>query len=289
MTTVLQELVDLMALERIEQGIYRGQSQDLGFGAVFGGQVLGQALSATQQTVDNERYIHSFHSYFLRPGDVANPIIYKVDVIRDGRSFCTRRVEAIQHGKPIFYLTASFQKAETGFDHQTKMPNVKGPEGLASELEFARAYQDQIPISIREKFICDKPIEIRPVELLNPLKPEPAPPHRHIWLKANGSLPTQNVVHKYLLAYASDFNFLVTALQPHGRTFMDPGLQVATIDHSMWFHRPFNFDDWLLYQIDSPSASGARGLVRGQIFDRQGNLVASCAQEGVMRDKPTPL
>lgn len=285
MSAVLDELIGLMSLERIEQGIYRGQSQDLGFGAVFGGQVLGQALSAAQQTVQPERDVHSFHSYFLRPGDVKHPIIYKVDVIRDGKGFSTRRVEAIQHGKTIFYLTASFQIEEYGVDHQAQMPDVVGPEQLVSELEFARVNQHLIPATIRDKFTCDKPIEIRPVELINPLKPEILPPHRHIWLKANGSVPDNIATHKFLLAYASDFNFLTTALQPHGRSFMDPNMKVATIDHSIWFHRPFKFDDWLLYQIDSPSASGARGLVRGQLFNRAGQLVASCVQEGVLRFK----
>lgn len=285
MSEVLNELINLMTLEKIEQGIYRGQSQDLGFGAVFGGQVLGQALSAAQQSTPVEKALHSFHSYFLRAGDVKHPIVYKVDVIRDGKSFCTRRVEAIQHGQPIFYLTASFQKNEEGFNHQMQMPQVVGPEGLISELEYVRQNQAAIPTAIREKFICDKPLEIRPVELIDPLKPSATKPIRHTWIKANGKMPSDSRVHKYLLAYASDFNFLVTSLQPHGRSFFEPNMQVATLDHSMWFHRPFQFDDWLLFAIDSPSASGARGLVRGQFFNRQGELVASCAQEGVIRDR----
>lgn len=285
MSKVLAELIDLLTLEKIEQGIYRGQSQDLGFGAVFGGQVLGQALSAAQQSVPSERNLHSFHSYFLRSGDVKHPIVYKVDVIRDGKSFCTRRVEAIQHGQTIFYLTASFQKTEPGFEHQASMPDVKGPDGLISELELARQYKDSIPAPIRDKFISDKPLEFRPVELINPLKPEKSEPYRHIWLKANGEVAAGSKAHQYLLAYASDFNFLVTSLQPHARSFIEPSMQVATLDHSMWFHREFNLNDWLLFVIDSPSASGARGFVRGQFFNQQGELVASCAQEGVIRDR----
>ncbi|WP_111978621.1 acyl-CoA thioesterase II [Algibacillus agarilyticus] len=286
MSAVLDELISLVNLEKIEAGLFRGQSQDLGFGAVFGGQVLGQALSAAQQTIGNERAVHSFHSYFLRPGDVLHPIVYQVETIRDGKSFATRRVEAIQHGKTIFYLTASFQLPETSFDHQNKMPlDVPLPESLMSELDFIRANQDKIPTHLRDKFTGEKPIEVKPVEFVNPLEPRAMPAKRHIWFKANGGLSDCQHEHKYLLAYASDFNFLTTALQPHGRSIMDRGLQVATIDHSMWFHRPFRFDDWLLYVVESPSASGARGFVRGEIYNRQGELVASAAQEGVVRIK----
>ncbi|WP_017444551.1 acyl-CoA thioesterase II [Gayadomonas joobiniege] len=285
MSQVLNQLVQLMSLEDIEAGIYRGASQDLGFGAVFGGQVLGQALSAAQKTIDPERQVHSLHAYFLRPGDVRQPIVYKVDVIRNGRSFSTRRVEAIQHGKAIFYLSASFQLPEEGFVHQQSMPDVTPPEALKSELELAREHADLIPLPIRDKFTCERPIESRPVEPFNPLKPAPAEASRHVWIRANGQLDAPHPVHQYLLAYASDFNFLPTALLPHARSFMDPGLQVASIDHSMWFHRPFDFSEWLLYQMDSPVTSGARGLVRGQIFNRAGDLVASTAQEGLLREK----
>ncbi len=285
MSKVLNELINLLSLEKIEKGIYRGQSQDLGLGAVFGGQVLGQALSAAQQSAPEDRHLHSFHSYFLRSGDVAHPIVYKVDSIRDGKSFCTRRVEAIQHGLPIFYLTASFQKSESGFEHQPSMPKVAGPESLISELELSRQYQDHIPVAIRDKFISDKPLEFRPVEMLNPLKPEKAEPKRHIWVKANGSVSEDIKVNKYLLAYTSDFNFLITSLLPHARSFIDPKMQVATLDHSMWFHRPFSLNEWLLFVIDSPSASGARGFVRGEFYNQSGQLVASCAQEGVIRDR----
>jgi acyl-CoA thioesterase-2 len=285
MTTVLDELLQLLDLEKIEEGIFRGQSQDLGFGAVFGGQVMGQALSAARQTVPPERHVHSLHSYFLLPGDAKKPIVYEVDVMRDGRSFSARRVKAVQKGRPIFFMSASFQAEEDGFDHQAPMPMVPPPEGLASELELAQRIADKIPEHKRATWLVEKPIEVRPVRPLDPLHPAPAEPIRYVWFRANGRMPDDPGVHKYLLAYASDFNFLPTSLQPHGRSLFDPRMHVATIDHSMWFHRPFRFDEWLLYAIDSPSASGARGLVRGQIFSRDGRLVASAVQEGLLRER----
>jgi acyl-CoA thioesterase-2 len=283
MSQVLHDLLVLLKLETIEQGLYRGQSQDLGFKAVFGGQVMGQALSASKETVEADRKVHSFHSYFLRPGDASKPIVYEVENIRDGKSFSTRRVSAIQFGKPIFYMTASFQAEEQGFEHQELMPRVPAPEDLVSDLEFYREHAHLIPESLRSKFICEKPIEMRPVAFHNPFNPQISQAKRYVWFKANGVMPDDLRVHKYLLAYASDFNFLPTALQPHGKSFMAPNMQVATIDHAMWFHHDFRFDDWLLYAVDSPSASGARGLVRGQFFNRDGVLVASTMQEGVIR------
>lgn len=283
MSQVLQDLLGLLKLETIEQGLFRGQSQDLGFKAVFGGQVMGQALSAAKETVASERKVHSFHSYFLRPGDVSKPIVYEVENIRDGKSFSTRRISAIQYGKAIFYMTASFQTEEVGVEHQDLMPQVPAPEELVSDLVFYQQHAHLIPEAIRSKFLCEKPIEMRPVEFQNPFQPEVSAPKRYVWFKANGQMPDDLRVHKYLLAYASDFNFLPTALQPHGKSFMAPTMQVATIDHSMWFHHDFRFDDWLLYAVDSPSASGARGLVRGQFFNRAGKLVASTMQEGVVR------
>ncbi|RUO81519.1 acyl-CoA thioesterase II [Idiomarina tyrosinivorans] len=285
MSSVLSDLLNLLRLETIEQGIYRGQSQDLGFGAVFGGQVIGQALSAAKETLPADRKCHSFHSYFLRPGDASKPIVYDVEVIRDGKSFSARRIKAVQHGKPIFYMTASFQIDEQGFEHQQAMPDVPGPEGLVSDLDIYREHADWIPEKIRNKFISEKPIEMRFVTPYNPFKPEKSEPQRYVWFKANGEMPDDPRIHKYLLAYASDFNFLPTALQPHGVSFAQPNMQVATIDHAMWFHRDFRVDEWLLYSIDSPSASAAKGLVRGQFFNRKGELVASTIQEGVMRDR----
>lgn len=285
MSKVLTELLELLHLETIEDGIYRGQSQDLGFGSVFGGQVIGQALSAAKETIPEDRYAHSCHCYFLRPGDAKKPIVYDVERIRDGRSFSTRRVKAIQFGKPIFNMTASFQIIEDSLDHQSEMPEVPPPEELVSELDIARKYSHLIPEGIREKFTCDKPIEMRPVKYYSPLRPKVTEPIRHTWFRTNGQLPDDRRVHQYLLAYASDFNFLPTATQPHGVSFMTPGLRMTSIDHAMWFHHDFRFDDWLLYVVDSPRASGARGLVRGQFFTREGLLVASTTQEGLLRQK----
>ena len=283
MRPILQELVDLLRLERLEVDLFRGQSQDLGWGAVFGGQVLGQALSAAVQTVPDDRSIHSMHGYFLRQGDVRRPIIYEVDRIRDGKSFTTRRVVAIQEGKAIFSLSASFQVGEGGLEHQDPMPSVPGPDDLESEMARARRVVDRIPAALREQATAERPIEIRPINPHDPLRPDRRPPVKQVWYRVVDPLPDDASLHRYLLAYASDFHFLTTALQPHGLSWLSPGMQVASLDHAMWFHRPFRMDDWLLHVIESPSASGARGLVRGQFFDRKGNLVASTAQEGLIR------
>ncbi|HHX8939909.1 TPA: acyl-CoA thioesterase II [Yersinia enterocolitica] len=283
MSQALKKLLDLLCLEKIEEGIFRGQSEDLGLRQVFGGQVVGQAIYAAKQTVPTDRVVHSFHSYFLRPGDSSKPIIYDVETLRDGNSFSARRVSAIQNGKPIFYMTASFQSQEEGFEHQNTMPDVPPPEGLMSETDIARKFAHLIPEKVRDKFIGHQPIEMRPVKFHNPLQGSTAEPNRYVWFKANGEMPDDLRVHQYLLGYASDFNFLPTALQPHGIGFLEPGVQIATIDHSMWLHRPFRLDDWLLYAVESTSASGARGFVRGQIYNREGVLVASTVQEGVIR------
>ncbi|MHA3635217.1 acyl-CoA thioesterase II [Yersinia enterocolitica] len=283
MSQALKKLLDLLCLEKIEEGIFRGQSEDLGLRQVFGGQVVGQAIYAAKQTVPTDRVVHSFHSYFLRPGDSSKPIIYDVETLRDGNSFSARRVSAIQNGKPIFYMTASFQSQEEGFEHQNTMPDVPPPEGLMSETDIARKFAHLIPEKVRDKFIGHQPIEMRPVKFHNPLQGSTAEPNRYVWFKANGEMPDDLRVHQYLLGYASDFNFLPTALQPHGIGFLEPGVQIATIDHSMWFHRPFRLDDWLLYAVESTSASGARGFVRGQIYNQEGVLVASTVQEGVIR------
>jgi len=285
MSKVLKNLLSLLSLERIEEGLFRGQSQDLGFGIVFGGQVMGQALSAAQLTVENHRKVHSFHSYFLRPGDVTKPIVYDVEKIRDGNSISTRRIKAIQFGKPIFYMTASFQASHPGFEHQIAMPKAADPETLISEQEYAFQLRDNLPENICDKFVCDKPIEIRHETLVHPTKPVAIDAKRNIWIRANGQLPDDSGAHKYLLAYASDFNLLPTALLPHGRSFWEPELQVATIDHSMWFHHDFRLDEWLLYSVDSPVASNGRGLVKGHFFNQDGVLVASTIQEGVIRER----
>jgi acyl-CoA thioesterase-2 len=285
MTKVLNELSALLQLEFIEQGLYRGQSQDLGYKALFGGQVMGQALSAAQETMAENRFVHSLHSYFLRPGNASLPVVYEVEVIRDGASFSTRRVQAIQNGKAIFYMTASFQHAEQGFDHQDSMPNVAAPESLSSFTDYLKDNQEHIPEALRQKFLAEKPIDIRPVQQYNWLAPKPTNSIHQVWIKANGQLSDDLRMHTYLLAYTSDFHFLPTALLPHGASHWQPNFQIATIDHAMWFHRPFRFDDWLLYCMDSPSASNGRGLVKGQIYDQKGRLVASTMQEGVIRQR----
>ncbi len=285
---ILSSLIDLLALERLDRDLFRGRSQDLGWGQIFGGQVLGQALSAAAQTVAAERPVHSLHGYFVRAGDVKRPIIYQVDRLRDGQSFTTRRVVAIQEGEAIFSLEASFQRVEDGFDHQDAMPEVPAPDTLRSERDMALAVAAHLPERLRAMATAERPIEIRPVELRDPLHPRVTAPSRRMWYRAIDRLPDDPALHRYLLAYASDFSFLGTAMDPHGVSWVLPGMQVASLDHVMWFHRPFRFDDWLLYVIDSPSASGARGLVRGQFFDPGGRLVASCAQEGLIRRRKQP-
>jgi len=281
---VLARLLSLLSLERIEVDLFRGPSQDLGWGSVFGGQVVGQALSAATQTVAPERGVHSLQAVFLQQGDVSAPILYMVNRIRDGRSFSTRRVVAIQHGREILSLLASFQVEEPGFDHQAPMPTVPGPDGLLSEMELTERIADRIPEALKAIALGERPIEIRPVSPLNVLRPERRPPVKHVWLRVPEALPDDPALHRYLLAYSSDFHLLLTALQPHGASWLTPGMKVASLDHAMWFHRPFRMDDWLLYTMESPSASGSRGLVRGQVFDRQGQLVASTTQEGLIRD-----
>lgn len=283
MSQALSNLLSLLNLEKIEEGLFRGQSEDLGLRQVFGGQVVGQALYAAKETVPADRFVHSFHSYFLRPGDSLKPIVYDVEVLRDGNSFSARRVAAIQNGKPIFYMTASFQGPESGYEHQKSMPAAPPPDGLLSELEIAHKLSHLLPPPLKEKFLRDKPLEIRPVEFHNPMKGHVAPPARQVWIRASGKVEDDLRVHQSLLGYASDFNFLVVALQPHGVGFLEPGMQVATIDHSMWFHRPFDMNEWLLYSVESTSASSARGFVRGEFYTQDGVLVASTVQEGVMR------
>lgn len=285
MNKPLNELLTLLKLEQLDLRLFKGQSEHLGLPQVYGGQVIGQALSAARYTVEDSRTVHSFHSYFLYPGDPQKAIIYDVENLRDGRSFSTRRIKAIQNGRPIFYLTASYHGDEPGFEHQSVMPDIAGPEHFLSETQLAEQMKHMIPPAIQQFFCNEKPIEVRPVNMVNPLAPHKASPTQQLWIKANGSLPDNQLIHQYLLAYASDWGFLPTALHPHEVSLLTPNFQVATIDHSMWFHRPFRMDEWLLYSIESTNASGSRGLVRGEIFNQQGQLVASTMQEGVMRMK----
>lgn len=283
MTEPLQLLLDLLDLEPLEVNIYRGQNRDVGTGRVFGGQVFAQALVAARRTVEEGREAHSVHGYFILPGDLKAPIVYFVDRLRDGSSFATRRVTAIQHGRAIFNLSASFHRAEEGPSHEPAMPDVPPPESLPSELNLLREMADRIPEDYRSVWTQDRPIDFRPVRLIDPFAPGVHAPERHLWFRAQGSMPDDTLLHQAVLAYASDYSLITTALLPHGIAYREPSLLLASLDHSVWLHRPFRADDWLLYSIDSPSAYGARGFARGQIFSRDGQLVASVAQEGLMR------
>jgi acyl-CoA thioesterase-2 len=278
----LAEVLALLNLEPAGQDAFRGQSAEGRIQRVFGGQVLGQALVAAMRTVEPSRICHSLHAYFLRPGDPRVPILYEVDRSRDGRSFTARRVVALQHGKQIFILAASFQTPESGFEHQFEMPNVPPPEQLEDEIEARRGQTDQLPQALRDWLTRPRPFEARPV-VIDPVGDRsPRPPYNNVWFRALGVVPDSQV--QPLLAFASDATLLSTSLLPHGKSIFS-NLQVASLDHAMWFHRPFRFDDWLLYAQDSPSASGARGFNRGAIFTRDGRLVASVAQEGLIRPR----
>lgn len=279
----LAQLLALLDLEPLEVNIYRGQNRDLGSGRVFGGQVFAQALVAARRTVDGERDAHSVHGYFILPGDLGAPIVYFVDRLRDGSSFTTRRVTAIQHGRAIFNLSASFHLTEEGPAHQSTMPQVTPPEELAPELDLVRERADKYPEELRQVLTQDRPIDFRPVAPTDPFHPEKHPPVRRVWFRAIDAIPDDRLLHQAVLAYASDYGLLTTALHPHGLSFRSPGLQMASLDHSLWLHRPFRVDDWLLYDMDSPVAAGARGFARGSIYSRRGDLVASVAQEGLIR------
>jgi acyl-CoA thioesterase-2 len=280
----LETLLALLDLEEIEVNIFRGRSRDIGSGRVFGGQVLAQALVAAGRTVGAGRVAHSLHSYFILPGDVAAPIVYFVERLRDGRSFTTRRVTAIQHGQAIFEMSASFQAAEEGVEHQAAMPDVPAPEDVEPDLARLRAAADRIPEPLRAFYTREWPLDLRTVDPTDLLRPEERPPQRCVWLRATGTVPSDDALpHQSVLAYASDYGLLGTAFLPHRLAFQMPGLQAATLDHAIWFHRPFRADEWLLYATDSPSAAGARGFARGSVFTRDGKLVASVAQEGLVR------
>ena len=286
MDRTLEELIDQLDLEPLEVNLFRGQSADLGGKSVFGGQVIGQALVAAGRTVEG-RVAHSLHAYFLLPGDMAAPIVYEVDRIRDGRSFSARRVQAIQHGRPIFSMIASFQVQEPGLEHQPPMPDVPAPEKLPSSAELRERWlteAGEIPEQIREIVRRQMPIEYRPIDPWNPLKPVKSAPAQSVWFRTIDKVPDDPMLHRCLIAYASDNNLIPTALRPHGKTWLSGQMILASIDHAMWFHRDGRVDDWLLYTMDSPTAQGARGLARGLIYDRSGRLIASVAQEGLMRE-----
>lgn len=281
--TGLTKLLELFQLEQIEQNIFRGVSYDLGFRALFGGQVLGQALMAAAQTVESDRQAHSMHAYFLRPGDARAPIVYQVQRIRDGRSFTTRHVLAIQHGRPIFDMSVSFQLPEEGFDHQDEMPQGIAPPETLKNLQQLYGSNDKVPEKVREQMTRVRPVEVRPVNVVEKYNPQPREALKYVWFRAAGEVPEDVRLHQAVLAYASDFELLGTAMLPHGVSFVQDDILAASLDHSLWIHRPFRADDWLLYVMTSPNMNNARGLARGQIFSRDGKLVASVMQEGLVR------
>ena len=286
MKPMLGDLLSLLELERLEDRIFRGQSRDIGSARVFGGQVLGQALTAANYTVEG-REAHSLHAYFLRAGDVNAPIVYDVDIARDGRSFSNRRVVEIQHGRPLFNMTASFQIPEQGLEHQATIPDVPRPDELQDLTDIPDDVLKNVPEKMRRYLTRKRPFEIRPVEPLSLLSLEPSEPVRHLWMRAIDRLPDQPSLHRNLLAYFSDFQLVGTTTLPHGIHFEQGKVQMASLDHAMWFHRPFRADEWLLYSMESPNAAGARGLALGKFFDADGVLVASTAQEGLIRIWPS--
>ena len=284
MSAALDELLSILDLEPLEHNLYRGLSPQVGWQRVFGGQVIGQALVAANRTVEG-RNAHSLHAYFLRAGDPSVPIIYEVDRIRDGGSFSTRRVVAIQHGHAIFSMAASFHHKEAGLEHQMAMPKVPPPEDLPSEAELKAKLIDRVPEPVRAYWQAERPIEIRPVDLSRYFSREKQGPSQMVWIRANGDLGGDLALHQCVLAYATDFTLLDTALIAHGRFVFDPNLMLASLDHAVWFHEPFRADEWLLYAQDSPSSSAARAFCRGTLFTREGRLVASTAQEGLVRER----
>jgi len=286
MTDAPGSLFDIFDLDTLEHNLFRGRSPEDGWQRVFGGQVIGQALVAATRTVDGEdRAAHSLHGYFLLPGDPHTPIIYEVARIRDGKSFTTRQVTALQHGQAIFSMGVSFHRDEPGFSHQIKAPDVPAPETLPSEAELLADLLPKLPEPIQRYWRRERPVEMRPVDVRQYISTEPREAQRSIWVRSNLSLPEDIGLHKCVLAYASDFFLLDTSLAPHGRNLFDPRMMMASLDHALWFHRPFRADEWLLYVMDSPSASCARGFCRGSIFRRDGTLIASVAQEGLIRER----
>ena len=277
-----ENLADILDLEAIEVNLFRGVSPNDGFPRIFGGLVIAQALMAAYKTVP-ERVCHSLHAYFIRPGDVNAPVLYEVERARDGGTFTTRRVAAIQHGEQIFNLACSFQTPEEGLEHQAPMPPAVDPESLPTETEFLRSLGEDVPPRFVKMAEYPRPIDLRWIDPQHPTKPTPKPSTKEVWMRAKAPLGDDVRLQQAALAYASDMAFMESALRPHGLIWTTPGLQAASLDHAMWFHHPFNFNDWTLFAQDSPSASQGRGLVRGQMFSRDGQLVASVAQECLMR------
>jgi acyl-CoA thioesterase II len=285
MSDAVAQHLAILDLEQIEENIFRGRSPQVDGQRVFGGLVVAQALVAAARTVEG-RAPHSLHGYFLLPGDPAVPIVYEVDRIRDGKSFTTRRCNAIQHGRAILSLSVSFQVDEPGLEHAVSMPKVPAPESLPSEPDVLQKFGPSMPEAMRRWFAQDRPIEVRLVDLPRYVRHETGALGRYVWLRAIGPLPNDLAIHRAMLAYLSDMTLLDAALGAHGHSVFDTGFQVASLDHALWFHRPFRADDWLLYAQDSPNSSGARGLARGLLFSRHGRLVASVVQEGLIRPRP---
>ena len=282
MAKALDTLLGILDLEELEVNLFRGRSPREDSQRVFGGQVLGQALTAAGRTVEREA-AHSFHAYFLRPGDPKAPILYQVDRTRDGKSFTTRRIVAIQHGRAIFHLEASFQRDEPGPAHQDAMPDAPDPESLPDFHERMRAYARAPSAEVERWLASDRPIDLRYVTPFDPFDPGKLPPRQLVWLRADGGLPASRLLHQCVVAYASDLTLLDTAGFPHAISWWDPGWQIASLDHAMWFHRDFRADEWLLYEQHSPVAAGARGFTSGRLFTRDGALVVSVVQEGLFR------
>jgi acyl-CoA thioesterase-2 len=283
MMSGLADLLQQFQLERLEVNLFRGQSRDTGSPQVFGGQVLGQALKAAHDTIEDGRVVHSMHAYFLRRGDFTKPIVYSVDRSRDGGSFSARRVVAVQNGEQIFICSASFQEPEQGLEYQAALPPVPAPEELKPLTKPPQAEIDKLPEKLRRWLEIERPFEFRPVQPYNPLSPQACEPVRQIWMRATGKLPDDDTLHRCLLAYMSDYWLLDTSTMPHGASFLRGNLIMASIDHAIWFHRHARVDEWLLYSLDSPSSSGARGFARGSFYTRDGVLAASTAQEGLIR------
>lgn len=283
MTTAIDNLLSILDLERLEQNLFRGRSPQDGWQRVFGGQVIGQALVAASRTVESDRAAHSLHCYFMRPGDPSVPIIYEVDTLRDGRSFVTRRVLAIQHGKPIFSMSASFHRDEKGLEHQIAMPDIAAPEDLPNEADMIEAYMEEAPQNIKAYFRRERPIELRPVNMEHYTTDKKMEPLQYVWVRTTSRLPDDLSIHKCALAYASDMTLLDTSLFPHGKSVFNNDVSPASLDHAMWFHADFRADEWLLYSQDSPWTGGARGFSRGSLYRRDGTLVASACQEGLIR------
>ena len=283
--SALEGLLSILDLEPLEENLFRGRSPQQGWQRVYGGQVLGQALVAAVRTVPADRFAHSLHAYFLLAGDPSRPIVYNVERVRDGGSFTTRRVTAIQHGRAMFVMSASFHITEPGLDHHNTMPNVPPPEDLPSEQQLTAKLLAHLPENMRSYWERERPIEMRPLDVSRYFAREKRAPEQMVWMRASGRLPDAFPLHQCVLAYASDFTLLDTALIAHGKLMFDKDMQLASLDHALWFHRPFRADEWMLYAQDSPSSHGARGFCRGNLFTRDGMLIASVCQEGLMRQR----